>query len=238
MTKKKEPLILSLHAIDIQNKEYNPLGEADKLEISKPFEIQLFGMPEDHVSNMTLNQDDRVWLLRKDETRDRIIRADLWQYIDNIYNKTSVLLVTQLGEVLTNHWNRVMERLDGFEKSQTAAHLQIVDQIKDVATDIEKIQGDISEINGRLDLIEGKQETDEERIARLEEIAKLPLEFNERITKIENDGQILEDVKNYIALKWIIVRGGVILIISVLTFLVIHSYWGKALHGFLKLITP
>jgi len=173
MTKTKKDPILSLPLIDTKSKVYNDMDKYDHEELMKPFEDQLFGMPKDHVKSMSLNQDDRVWLLRKDDIRDRIVKADLQEYIDGVYNNTSKMLVSQLGEVLDAHWARTNEIVD-----------KLTGKVDSISSDIKDMKGNF-----------------ERRIVALEKTAKYHEELNKKDAELEKQIRSLAET-GFIKRPW------------------------------------
>jgi hypothetical protein len=213
--------------INVKNKVYNDLDEIDREELKKPYELQVFGMPKEHVEGMTMNQDDRVWHLRKDDFRDRILKADLMEYVDITYNSSINSISKQLAEVLDAHWSKT-----------NALISELRTDYRHMDRKIDSIALAVSDLKCRIESVESKQLEDEAKIKELEILHEIPASVDERLKKVEGLKEWSETVNTYMSPKWTAVRIAAAVIFGSMLSLLLHSYFAESLHRFIQYLKP
>jgi hypothetical protein len=120
----------------------------DKIAFDKQFLVS-----EEAAKNMTLNIDDRVWLERRFDLQDEIIK----DYVKKIYNASLKSMSESLAEVVNAQNKAMFDILD----KQT-------DMIKELGQDVKKIKTDVADILCRIDVVELKVYEHELRLLNIE----------------------------------------------------------------------
>jgi len=154
-------------------------------------------------SRMTLNAFDQSFIIGLLEKYDKSMRSSNKRQIEQGFKELSSTVYSELKDIVIFQ----NEKINAFIDEQTS-------DSKYIRTEIGFIKTDIGHIKDRIVIIESKQRTYEQRLVDLEEWAKMPLDFNKRIMKLEN----------YASIRWTFVRWGIAILIAVMLALIIHAY--------------
>lgn len=155
-------------------------------------------------SRMTLNAFDQTFIIGLLEKYDKSMRSSNKRQIEQGFKELSKTIYSELMETVIAQ----NQKINLFIEQQT-------DDSKFIRSEIGFIKTDVGHIKDRIILIESKQKTYEQRLIDLEEWAKMPLNFNKRITNLEN----------YASVRWTLTRWMIAVVIAVMAAMIVHAYF-------------
>lgn len=157
-----------------KNSLVDPCNEAERVPIDPEI-----------LKRLSFNDADQFFLKRLVDRKDECVRGEIKEAVKDAMKEESVKIKDHvagaLGEVLANFQEKIFGILD----SHTSLLRSMSLDIREIKDRLSKLEDEVETDQERIERLEEHKVAVEERLMALEKIAKLPLNFDERIRKVE-----------------------------------------------------